>query len=101
MVASSTLKLLQPGRPISEDGVILIGVASYAVLDLELLDRLDQSTLRWSGQFSIYVFDIANLRSIEALQFYLLSVPLWSSPPGYKQWLGVKQTPIVLVLKAH
>jgi hypothetical protein len=101
MVASSTLKLLQPGRPISEDGVILIGVASYAVLDLELLDRLDQSTLRWSGQFSIYVFDIANLRSIDDLQFYLMSVPSWFSPPGFKQWLEIKQRPIVLVSKAH
>ncbi len=50
-VASSKLKLLQPGRPITEDAVILIGVGSYSVLDLELLDRLDQSALRWSDQF--------------------------------------------------
>ncbi len=100
-VASSKLKLLQPGRPITEDAVILIGVASYSVLDLELLDRLDQSALRWSDQFSIYVFDIANLKSIEDLHFYLFSVPFWFTWPEYRQWLPVQQTPIVLVLKAH
>jgi hypothetical protein len=100
-VASSKLKLLQLGHPIPEDAVILIGVASYSVLDLELLDSLDQSTLRWSDQFSIYVFDIANLKSIEDLQLYLFIVPFWFTRPEYRQWLPVKQTPIILVLKAH
>jgi hypothetical protein len=100
MVASSKLKLLKPLSPITEDAVLLIGVASYSVLDLELLDRLAQNAHQWSDQFSIYVTDLATVHSIEDLQLYFFTPPFWFSRPECSEWPPVKQTPIVVVLKA-
>jgi hypothetical protein len=100
-VAGSNLKLLHPGHAITDDAVILIGVASYSVLDLELLDRVDQGVSRRSPRFKIYVFDMAAFSTFEDLEVGLHSAGLSFIWPHHKQWPPVRQTPIVLVSMAH
>jgi hypothetical protein len=100
-VAGSNLKLFEPGRPIVDDAAILIGVASYSGLDLELLDKVDQSVPQWSDRFKIYVFDIASFNSLEDLQACLFGDRFWHLSPEPKRWPPVRQTPIVLVSMAH
>ncbi len=100
-VASSNLKLLQPGSVVTDDAVILIGVASYSVFDLQLLDKVDQSAHLWSHRFKIYVFDIATFDTVDDLQSCLFGARFWLTCPDHRNWPPIRQTPIVLVLKAH
>jgi hypothetical protein len=100
-VDSSNLKLLKPWPLMTGDAVVLIGVASYSLLDLELLDRVNQSFSRWRDRFTIYTFDIATYNNFDDLKSFLFSGPFWLSCPDPRQWPPVQQTPIALVLKAH
>jgi len=100
-VASSNLKLLQPGSVVTDEAVILIGVASYSVFDLQLLDKVDQSAPLWSHRFKIYVFDIATFNTFDDLRSCLFGARFWLTWPDHKHWPPIQQTPIVLVLKAH
>jgi hypothetical protein len=100
-VSSSKLELLQPSRLITDDAVILIGVASYSALDLELLDILDQSAPLWSNRFRIYVFDITACTSFADLEARLFGPPNSFARPIHRQSLTINQTPIALAVKAN
>lgn len=61
LVQSSHMKLWQPGRDLPLNGaeVVWIGVASYSVLDLELLDAIEAKLTREGQNETIYLFDLS------------------------------------------
>jgi len=58
MLAVSDLRLWSPSMPISSTGErVLVGIVSWSVYDLQLLDRLQATMVRGERQAVIDIFD--------------------------------------------
>ncbi len=84
LLGESRLHPWQPGDPILNRGPrILLGVASYSVADLALLDTLNEALGLGSGWPRLDVFNVLECRSIQDFEKYV---------PGIGK---VFQTPVV------
>ena len=59
LIQQSRLNIWSPGDPIYGDGRLLVGVATWSLYDLSLLDVLDQAVIEgWSCLDRIDLFDL-------------------------------------------
>jgi len=99
-VASSKLRMISQPCPIRDDAFIVIGVASYSILDLDLLDGLNRSFDLWHADYNVYVFDVLRCKSRLELDHFLRDIaPGWFSDHAAPELVSLQQTPIVLIFK--
>jgi hypothetical protein len=73
------LQLWSPGSPIPEEGTwLLIGVATWSLSDMKLLDRVSQAN-GWAGR--VGVFNVAGCSAPSAFEQYIPGIgPVFHTP---------------------
>jgi hypothetical protein len=90
VVAQSNLHLWQPGDPVAHQGKrILLGVATYSIYDMRLLDVLDEEAGRRNGQTPrLDVFSVARCRTHEDFARYIPDLGTVLQTPVVGVWEG-------------
>jgi hypothetical protein len=84
------LSLWRPGESAPSEK-ILIGVASYSVPELRMIDQLAETlAVRGDGAELVQVFDMASVSSMEELQNYLPAIGTVRQTPVVGVWKGTE-----------
>ena len=71
-LAQSNLHLWEPGMPGPDSGIrLLIGITTWSIPDLELLDYADEALDRSDGQTQVDVFNVDDCLRTEDLNRYI------------------------------
>ncbi|HKE55315.1 MAG TPA: hypothetical protein VKB46_01395 [Pyrinomonadaceae bacterium] len=91
-LAESKLRNWSPGMPISGQGErVLIGIATWSIYDLKLLDSVQDSTVRFPTDRVIDVFDVDQCKSSEDFDLYVPGIGMVYQTPIVGVWRqGVK-----------
>ena len=101
-VAQSHLSMRKPCNPIPSTGVfIVIGVASYSPMELQLLDDVDAAHHNWHNHAQVAVFDVLDCQTTADFERYLPGIGLVAQSPVVAIWqhgrLLLKQTGLRMV----
>ena len=104
-VGQSHMLMRQPSTPIPGTGTfVVIGVASYSPMELQLLDEVDVAHKDWQSKAQIAVFDVLDCQTMADFEKYLPSVGSVMQSPVAAIWIDgklvAKQTGLRMVREA-
>src|SRR3954468_12590839 len=88
VVSATPIRLWQPGDPIEPTGRrLLIGVATWSVPDLTLLDELARAPSRQAPGMVVDVFNVADVRSAGDFERYVPGIGAVFHTPVVGLWI--------------
>jgi hypothetical protein len=88
VVSASPLRLWQPGDPIAPTGRrLLLGVATWSVPDVTMLDELALALLRQPSDLVVDVFNVADVRSAGDFERYVPGIGTVFHTPVVGLWI--------------